>query len=141
MSELILHTRELTSLPPPSPFPSAFIYENADCTGDFLELEIADGQTSLEIGIDTLFWDGWNDKGASVMVPDGLLLTLWEHVEPTGWGEPFYGNSNTCVTMPENIRYKMSNLKYEPIPDPAYYATAFVYENADCSGRALPIEL
>ena len=27
----------------------------------------------------TLLWNSWNDKGASVMVPNGYTLTLWQH--------------------------------------------------------------
>ena len=82
----------------PTPEPSlpavATVYENEDCTGDSYEVNLEEGQQVIDIDIDTLFWDDWNDKGASVMVPDYLRLTLWEHVETTGHGEMFYGASN-----------------------------------------------
>lgn len=75
------------------------------------------------------------------MVPDYLRLTLWEHLEPTGHGEMFYGANNQCQLMPDNIKYKMSNARFEITPDPSTHPTAFVYENNDCTGRYLPVEL
>lgn len=56
---------------------------------------------------------GFNDKGASVKVSEGYLLTLWQHPDEGGIGEEFYGDENVCQKMSSDMHNQMSHLKFE----------------------------
>ena len=92
--------------------PTAYIYTNDDCTGDSLPIELEEGKLATEMDFQTLLWNTWNDKGASVMVPDSFTLTLWQHPNKTGMDEAFNGDG-TCHMMSGNLVRQMSHIRFE----------------------------
>ena len=68
----------------------AYIYENEDCTGDYLTLDLLSYHNAIE-EYDTaeLVDMGWNDKGASLKLDHGTTLTVWQHPDKTGQSETF----------------------------------------------------
>ena len=45
---------------------------------------------------------GWNDKGSSVMVPEGYQLNLWQHPGKGGVGLEFAGSSE-CQDLTSDL--------------------------------------
>ena len=68
----------------------AYIYENEDCTGDYLTLDLLSYHNAIE-EYDTaeLVDMGWNDKGASLKLDHGTTLTVWQHPDKTSQSETF----------------------------------------------------
>ena len=60
-----------------------------------------------------LLWNTWNDRGASVMVPSGYTLTLWQH-DKSGLDEKFNG-VDTCQKMSGNLVRQMSHIETTPM--------------------------
>ena len=67
------------------------------------------------------------DKGASVYVPEGYRLTIWEHTDRMGIEGMFYGLEDACQPMNEDLANRMSHLKFEPIPEPVQHPIARIY--------------
>ena len=64
---------------------------------------------------------GWNDKGQSVMVPQGFKLELWQHAWQGGTKLDFFGLANEdgtliCQDLRE-LKNQMSDSRFF-IPNP-----------------------
>ena len=69
---------------------SAVIYENEDCTGESLHLDLfLNGETHVEYDTAALYDMGWDDRGASLFVPSGTQVKLFQHPDMTGESEAF----------------------------------------------------
>ena len=76
--EVIVDTPEVVSTTPEeSHLPTAYIFVNDDCTGDSYSIDLEEGELFAETEFWTILGDGWDNKGASVMVPSDYTLTLW----------------------------------------------------------------
>ena len=134
MSHIVLEPTPVKYL-----LPTAYIFTNDDCTGDQLAIELEEGKDEFEVDFWTLLGNNWNDKGASVKVPNGYTLTLWQH-EKGSLDEVFNG-SDTCQKMSGNVVRQMSHIRFEPTPEKPQVPIAYVYDNDDCTGDSLPIEI
>ena len=128
--------------PEESNLPTAFIYVNDDCTGDVYSIEIQEGHEEAETEFWTILGDGWDNKGASVMVPSEYTLTLWQHPDKTGLDEVFNGD-DTCQKMSGNLVRQMSHIRLEPTPEESHSSlhTAYIFTNGDCTGDSISIDL
>ena len=123
-----------------SHLPTAFIYVNDDCTGDVYSIEIQEGQQEAETEFWKILLDGWDNKGASVMVPSLYTLTLWQHPDKTGLDEVFNGD-DTCQKMSGNLVRQMSHIRFEVTPEEYHLPTAYIFVNDDCTGDSYSIDL
>ena len=77
----------------------AILYENADCTGPSTEWVLESHKLELRRNWHSLNDAGWNDRGESVMVPKGYILTMWEHPGFKGTGLSYHGQENEDGSM------------------------------------------
>ena len=96
---------------------TAFIFENDDCTGEALSLDLfEDGDTSVVYDTAALFTLGWDDRGASLLVPRGTFVELFQHSGMTGESEEFFslpeGTEDHCQKMSDNLANQMSYVTF-----------------------------
>lgn len=103
----------------PETFYAVQIFDNGDCTGDSLPIELPEGQDSLEYqywthsDINKYLWD----KGESVIVEDGYRLTVWQHPYKTGQSEVFETTHGECQRMSDALINQMSHLQVDRVQE------------------------
>ena len=138
------------------------MYEYEDCTGEKLELAISSNPSAIvEYDVASLYDMGWDDRGSSVYLPPGTMLTVWQHPDKTGQSETYYDQPNgQCQNFSDDLADQVSHLVYsnsetliEPIIEPPIIdpvipepeilmpPVALIYENDDCSGDQFLVEL
>ena len=57
--------------------------------------------------------NGWNDKPASVQIPDAYDISVWQHHEKGGWKKDFYGEEYNGTPVCQSLgvaAYQASHL-------------------------------
>lgn len=110
---------------------AAVVYSNADCTGDFKEWSLEEGQESLRLDFDHIWNSGWDNRGQSVIVSPGYQFNLWQHPNFGGIKLEFIGGPE-CQDL-NVLKNEMSDSEVFLVSE-APAAAAIVYTNADCTG-------
>ena len=88
---------------------TTIIYAGDNCQGEAWALTPpVDDFHFLTVDYEPLVDMGWNDRGQSVMIPEGYMLTLYQDTWDTGVVRDFYG-TGSCQSL-ENMSNSMSAL-------------------------------